>query len=160
MKSVLLYVSISLALIISALYFYIKSIVDSFNVSFGLDDLNLKDLNFKSIGLGNSYVKVKLKFIISFFGLSSIKFSDLKLKIYYNGVLVANSTDNADNNKQVIIYESIKNVVYHSFDIQVNKSSIELAYNIKSNANYIIDYELSLKLFGFSVNYKGKYKNN
>jgi hypothetical protein len=85
---------------------------------------------------------------------------DLKLKIYYNGVLVANSTDNFDNNKQVVIYESINNIVYHSFDIMVNKSSIELAYNIKSNASYIIDYELSLKLFGFSVNYKGKYKNN
>lgn len=160
MKKVLLYVFILLALIASSLYFYIKSIIDSFSVKFSIDDLNLKDLNFKSIGLGNGYIKVKLKFIISFFGLSSIKFSDLKLKIYYNGVLVANSTDNFDNNKQVVIYESINNIVYHSFDIMVNKSSIELAYNIKSNASYIIDYELSLKLFGFSVNYKGKYKNN
>lgn len=153
-------IGVSLVLISLALYFYIKSIVDSFSIDLSIDDVNLKDLSFKSLDVGKGYIEVKLKFVVKFFGISSIGFSNLNLKAYYNDVLVASSTNSVDNKRQVTVFEGINNVVYHSFNIQVNKSSIELAYNIKSKGNYTIDYDLSFKTLGFDFSYKGKYKNS
>ena len=159
MKKVLIYTAISLVLILSALYVYVKSVIESFSVRFDLSDFNIKDLSFNSLDVGKGTVEVKLKFIIKFFSFFNISFSDLNLKAYYKNDLVAQSSSNSENKKEVTIISGVDNSVYHTFDVRVNGNTINLIYQIQNKLNYTINYELSLKVFGIQVNYKGTYTN-
>jgi len=158
-KKVLIYTAISLVLILSALYVYVKSVIESFSVRFDLSDFNIKDLSFNSLDVGKGTVEVKLKFIIKFFSFFNISFSDLNLKAYYKNDLVAQSSSNSENKKEVTIISGVDNSVYHTFDVRVNGNTINLIYQIQNKLNYTINYELSLKVFGIQVNYKGTYTN-
>lgn len=159
MKNIFIGIIISLLVILSALYIYVKSVIESFNVKFDLSDLNIKDLSFKSLDIGKGTIEVKLKFIIKFFSFFNISFSNLNLKVYYKNDLVAESSNNDENKKEVKIISGIDNVVYHSFDVKVTGNTINLIYQVQNKLNYSISYELSVKVFGIQVNYNGTYTN-
>lgn len=158
-----------LALIISALiafYFYIKSIIDSISVKFSLEnlsDINLSNLNLRDLGSG--FIKLRIKLIIKFFSLFNINVKDFKIDIYYNGgstgsprVLIAKSSEDViENNKTLTLIKNVDNIVYHTFDLQNYPALIELAYKVKNNLPFTIDYNISLKIFGITIKTNNSY---
>lgn len=158
MKKVWIYIILSIALILSSLYIYIKSVIDSIEFKPFIENIYLKDLSFNSLDTGKGFVEIEVGFNIKFFGLSSISFSNLNLVVYYNNVLVAKSSNNSGNKKKIILINEVNNIVYHTFDLRVNPNTIELISKIQNKENYILDYEISFKTFGLTINYKNKYK--
>ena len=118
-------------------------------------------------------VKLGRSFVIDSFGVkksltarymlslvSWIVVIDLNLKVYYLDKLVVRTTNNIDNKEKIYLINEVKNKFFHTFDLQVNSSTIELVYKIQNDLKYFINYELSFKILGLTINYKGKYENN
>lgn len=158
MKKVWIYIILSIALILSSLYIYIKSVIDSIEFKPFIEEVNLKDLSFNSLNTGKGFIELKVGFDIKFFGLSSISFSDLNLVVYYNNELVAKSSDSQINKNKIVLLNEINNIVYHRFDLRINPNTIALISKIQNNEKYTLDYEISFKKFGLTINYKNKYK--
>jgi hypothetical protein len=160
MKKIWIYIIFGIVLILSSLFIYIKSVIDTIEFEFDVDDVLLKKLDFKSLNLGTGFVEIKLLLMIRYYGLFNVSISDLNLKVYYLDKLVVRTTNNIDNKEKIYLINEVKNKFFHTFDLQVNSSTIELVYKIQNDLKYFINYELSFKILGLTINYKGKYENN
>jgi len=160
MKIFWLYFWLLLLLLLLSLYYYIKTVIDSLTYSFNIDNINLENLGLKDITSGKSFVKIKINFIFKFIGLFNISFSNLNIKAFYKNKPLVSSTNTIDNSKRITLIKNIDNNVSHWFDVQLNLNSLDLISKIKKNELYTIDYELSFKILGLTIKYKGKYENN
>ncbi len=154
------YIFLFIIFILSSLYIYIKSIIDSIEFKLNLDNLNLVDLSAQSLKSGTTNLNIRLEFIIKFIALFNISFSDLNIKAYYEKKLIASSLLNEENLKKIILINGINNNIYHTFNVIINKDTIDLISKIKKNSSYIIDYELSFKILSLTIKYKNKYEQN
>ncbi len=159
MKSIGTYIFLGIVLVLSSLFVYIKAVIDSIDFNINLGGINFKNLSTEAVSNGKGYVTLRLGFVIKFIGLFNISFSDLKISAYFRKLLLARSTDNIDNKKKIILVSGINNSIYHDFDIQVNANTIDLSYLISAGKEYAIDYALSFKILGLTVNYTGTYIN-
>lgn len=160
MKNIRLYIFLFLIFLISSLYIYIKSVVDSIKFDLNLNNLNLIDLSSESIKKGTTNINIKLEFIVKFISLFNISFSDLNIKAYYKNNLIANSLRNEENLKKITLISDINNKIYHTFNVIINKDTIDLITKIKDKKYYLIDYELSFKILSLTIKYKNKYQSH
>lgn len=140
---------VTVLLILIAYYLY--TIQKSFNVTFKPDNLELNNFNFQSLNSGKTFFKTKVEFEVFYKAPFKVTFSDLNLQIYYNNVLVSKSSDVPENLSSVTLLPNVNNLAYHTFDVFINSSSIDLAYKIKSKQTYQLNYKLTAKVFGIPV---------
>lgn len=148
---------IILVLVLAIIAYYINTVVKSIKLKFTVDNINLQGISLGSLNMGTSFVKTRIQFFIYFQSFFKIRFSQLQLNAYYNNILIARSANNVENKKQVVLAPNVENEVYHTFDLQVNASTIELIAKIKAKQPYQIAYNLSVRLFGVPVKYNSIY---
>lgn len=140
-------------IILVLVVYYLNTVKESFKVSFKLDDIpRLKDFTLQNLNSGTSFVQIRILFVIFYNAFARIVFSDLRLKIYYNGVLVAESANVPENFKTIILLPNVNNFVYYTFDIKINSSAIDLVGKIKAELPYQVNYLLTAKVFGIPIN--------
>jgi hypothetical protein len=160
MKKGFYYIISILFLILSSLFIYIKSVIDSIEFKLNLDDLHLTNLSFDSIKNDSSNITVKLEFLIRFFAFFNISFSDLKIKAYYENKLIGSSLNNLENLKKITLVKNKVNKIYYSFSLNINSLTVDLIKKIKGDKKYLIDYDLSFKILGLDIKYSGRYEGN
>ena len=155
--------SFLIIVLLIVIYFYLKTVYDSLKFNFKIekiDDILLKNINYNSLNNGTSFIELKIALFIYFSGLFNIKIKELYVEAYYNNSLVAKSANNEDNKKLITLEKNINNKFYQTFQVYLNKNTLDLVLAIKQNKSYKIDYRLSFKLFNIKLNYSGKYENN
>lgn len=141
-----------IVLLLILIIYYINKVQKSFDVSFKLNDVKLNNLSFESLDAGQSFIRTRVEFLVKFVSAFKINFSELNLEVYYKGVLVAKSADVIENFQSVTLIPNVNNLVYHTFDLKINSSLIDLIFKIKSKQSYTLDYKLSVKIFGIKIN--------
>lgn len=142
--------------VVLIIIFYIYSVKKSFTVKPHLDDINVNDLN--SFGEGKTFISLRLQLIIKFFAFFNISFSNLRLQIYSNKILVAKSSDVAENFKPITLIRDIDNIVYYNFDVFISKETFDLLYKMKMKEPFQFQFYLTARILGITVNYNGTYK--
>lgn len=144
-----------IVLLLILIIYYVNKVQRSFTVSFKLNDVKLNNISLESLDAGQSFIRTRVEFLVSFIAAFKIVFSELYLEVYYKGVLVAKSADAIENFKSVTLSPNVNNLVYQTFDLKINSSLVDLIFKIKSKQDYTLDYKLSVKIFGIKIN-----KNN
>ena len=160
MKNTLVYIISFFLVLLIILFLYIKSVIDSIKLDFKIDNIFLSNFNLNDFLKNKAFVEVKVLFLLKLSSLTNIKIKDINLKVFYKDSLVAYSADNQLNKKQQVLISDKTNEIYHYFNVNTNSNLIELVFKIKNNLKYTINYQLSLKILGLTINYKDKYENN
>lgn len=150
---------ITIALIVLLIYLYIQYVVSSIKIKFdGLENVGLSGFDINSLNLNQTVITVRVKLLITLTSFFGISISNLNIKAYSNGLLVAESTPNfPENIKKITLQSNINNEVYQTFNFHINAQTISLIGKIKSKQPYSIDYTASLKIFGIPVNKSGTF---
>lgn len=148
---------ITIGILVLIIALYVSSIISSFKVNFGeLENVVFTGFNLNSLTLNQTIVTVRLKLIITLTSLFNIVISNLNIKAYKNGLLIAESTPNfAENIKKITLSPNIKNEVYQTFNFHLNAELLGLIRDMKLKQPYSIDYQASFKIFGIPVSKKG-----
>lgn len=143
--------SVTIAILIILIY-YLYTVKDSFKVSFRLNDIKLNNINTSSLFAGQSLIQTKILFVVLYNAFNRIIISNLHLKLFYNNVLVAESSNIQENFNMIILLPNVNNLVYQTFDIKINTSSIDLVSKINKGQPYSVNYILTAKVFGIKIN--------
>lgn len=150
---------ITIGILVLIIALYISSVISSLKINFGeLENVVFSGFNLNSLSLNETIITVRLKLIIIFSSIFNIIISNLNIKAYKNGLLIAESTPNfAENIKKITLVPNIKNEVYQTFNFHLNVEMLGLIKDIKLKQTYSINYQASFKIFGIPVNKKGTY---
>jgi len=137
---------------------YVKSIIDKIEFDFNIKNLNFKDFILKDITSQGSKTLITIEYLINNKSNSTIKFKDLYIEAYYNNKLIAKSTDNYNNSKEIVLDKRKSDIKFEQeYYVLLNKESIELATRIASSKPVDIGYLVKVNILGFKLKYKGKY---
>lgn len=143
-------------LIVVALY--AKSIIDKIEFDFNIKNLNFKEFILKDVTGQGSKTLITIEYLINNKSNTTIKFKDLYVEAYYNGSLIAKSTNNYNNTKEIVLSKKTNDIKFEQeYYVLLNKNSIDLASKIALKTPVNIGYLVKVKLFGFSLKYKGTY---
>lgn len=156
MRFLILIIIIALIVVV-----YIESIVRSFKIKFdGLANVSFKGFDFNSLNTNQTVINARIKLLISFNSLLGISISNLNIKAFKNGILIAESTKSIlENTKKINLKPNVENEVYQTFDFHINNELADLILKLKTKQQYSINYQASFKLFGFPINKSGIYNN-
>lgn len=140
---------IFVVLLLIALYIYIRSALQNIDLKFQFDEVDLSGLGgLEQIDKGEGFVRVKLNFFLTYYGLFDITIKDLKINIYHNNQIVAKSSDTLLNNQKIYLKTNEPNLIKQDFDIAFTGNTISLIAKIKNKGSYQIKYDISLKTLG------------
>jgi hypothetical protein len=143
--------------ILIVIVLYAKSIVDKIEFDFNIKNLNFKEFILKDVTGQGSKTLITIEYLINNKSNTTIKIKDLYVEAYYNGKLIAKSTDKYDNTKEIVLNKKQPSKFEQEYYVLLNKQSIDLASKIALKTPVNIGYLIKVKLFGFSLKYKGTY---
>lgn len=152
-------ISIVLLILLFIVYQYYQ-IRQSIKVNFTLANLSGEGFNFSSFQANGTKIKTRIKFNVFFRSLISFNVSNLDIKAFKNGILIAQSTPgNLENKIRLNFYPDVINNIYQNFDIHLNTETIALFASIQQKKPYSLNYRLSFKLFGLNLTKTGIYES-
>lgn len=144
-------------LIVLALYAY--SIFSKIDFDFNIKNLNFKEFIFKDITSQGSKTLITIEYLINNNSNVNLKFKDLYVEAYYKDKLIAKSTNNYNNIKEINLNKNTKNIKFEQeYYVLLNKESIELVSKIASKIPVDIGYLVKINFLGLNLKYKNKYK--
>lgn len=141
-----------IVIILIIIFYYLYTVKNSFKVLFRLNDIKLNNIDVNSLFAGKSLIQTKILFVVSYSAFSRIIISNLYLKLFYNNILVAESSNVQENFNTIILLPNVNNLIYQTFDIKINSSSIDLISKINKKQPYSVNYILTAKIFGITIN--------
>lgn len=141
---------------------YVSTVIKSMKISFGeLANVSFSGFNFNSLNANQTVIATRLKLIITFNSFFRISISNLNIKAYANGLLIAESTKGVlENTKKIVLIPNVSNEVYQTFDFRINSELINLVAKLKTKQPYKIDYVASFKLYGITIRKTGTHENS
>lgn len=151
-------IAVTILIIILIIFVYIKFIISTIKIKFdGLAGIGFSGFDFNSLDTNQTIVKARIKLIATINSLFAITFCNLQIQVYKNNLLIAESTkDNLENKKCISINPSIDNEIYQTFNFHFNAELIKLIADAKAKKKYTIQYNISLTIFGITINQKNK----
>lgn len=151
-------IAVTILVILLIIYLYINYVISTIKIKFdGLAGIALDNFNFDAINANEAVIKARVKLKITIASIFAIKFCDLQIQVYKNGLLIAQSSKgNLENINCITLKPKIDNEVYQTFDFHFNSELINLVAQIKAKQKYTIQYNLSLKILGITINQKNK----
>lgn len=147
---------ILLVLILIGLYGY--SIISKIDFDFNIKNFNFGSFIIKDLKSDGSKTIITIEYVINNRSNTTIKFKDLYVEAYYNNKLIAKSTDNYNNSKEIVLDKRKSDIKFEQeYYVLLNKESIELATRIASSKPVDIGYLVKVNILGFKLKYKGKY---
>lgn len=148
---------IVIVVILLVVVYYVYTIKNTFTVKTQIDNIALKNFDLGSFNSGQSFIQTKIQFTILFFASIGVRFSNLYAEAYYQNVLVAKSSNIPDNFVSINLKPNVNNVVYQTFDLQINTKAIEIVLRLKSKLDTGINYVVKGNIFGIPFRKKGIY---
>lgn len=144
-------------IIVLALYAY--SIFQKIDFDFNIKGFNFREFIIKDIKNQGSKTVIKIEYIINNNSNTNLKFKDLYVEAYYNGKLIAKSTNNYENIKEVLLPKKTRNIKFEQeYYVLLNKESIDLTGKILNSIPVNIGYFVKVNFMGINLKYKGTYK--
>jgi len=155
MKAIGIFVII--VLIIVLIYVRIQVINNRIKFQFGFKGIDLSSLNIPTLLAGGSTettITISVKLINS--NNFEISFSDLNAYLYYQDVLIGQTTDSISKQK-VVVHPNASAEITGDIKIYLNPESIQLLTRVISKQSPLLPYTVRLKLYGVPISYSDSF---
>ena len=147
-------VSIFVILFIIGLYYYYKlyNELDNMGMDIEVGSIDFSKFNLSNFSTGGSDIKTNISvYADNTNGDVTLTFNSLVFSLYYNGYLIAKTSNKASNSIAMTIPANSKAVVSQEFDVYINAGSVALISDINLNKNVQIQYVANLKWYLISI---------
>ena len=138
-----------------ALYFYFTNMVNNLDYTFSPDltSLNLANL----IGSGQSTTQININGTVTNKNNISFGVTNLQALIYYNGTLIAQTSDNLKNTPLNIQGNGAVTNFSDTITIFMNPQTIQILQSVLSKNAVVLNYTLKFSLYGIPLSYSSTY---
>lgn len=152
-----------IAVAVYLIYTYLKKVSDKINIRIAFKGVDLGNtsvpvfLSSLNAGIVNN-VKLKLAAIITNDNSFSIPFSNLVAELFYDGILVAKTTDELSQKKFVVPANGQLEVL-DNVNVFLNAASVKLLTQTLNNQKPTITYSVRVKIFFIPVSFTGTFNS-
>jgi len=144
-------------LILVLIYIQSRLIVDRVKFKFSFRGVNLASLNLSNfINIGQTSVNTSLGLNIKNENNFSIRFSNLKTWLYYDGNLVAETSEDLLSKSFIIPSKGQLDVV-DNVNMYVNLTSTKLIQQVLSHRSPTVEYTVNVNIYGIPFTFKNNF---
>lgn len=140
--------------IIVALYFAVMTAIAKVSFEIGFKGLDLSNIALDNVISGSSTARVKIGAKLVNRNNFPIRLGNFHIWIYYNNVLMAQSTEEPGNFNKIIMPAHGTAEVTHDVTIYLNTQVLQLLRDLKDRKELRFDYATEFRVYGFPYTYK------
>lgn len=136
-----------------SVYYIILTAVARVSFTIAFKGLDLSGVSLDNIFSGQGTIRVQIMAKIVNKNTFNINLSNFHIFIYYQGTLIAQSTQETNNLNKVSIPASGTIDVVHDVTVYLNSAFLQAAKDLKAGGAKF-DYDTTFRVFGFPYSYK------
>lgn len=154
MKATTIVLILIILLILGGIYFYVKMAINRVSFQIGLKGFDLSGISISDVFQGTGAIKLQALAKISNRNNFAINLSKFKIWMYYQGTMIAQTTDETNNISDVSIPANGNIDVTHDVTVYLNSAFLQAIKDLRNGANLKFDYTTSFRVYGIPFTYK------
>ena len=154
MKAKTIIIIIIIVLLLAAGYFYIKTAINRVSFQIGLKGFDLSGISITDVFQGTGTIKLQALAKIVNRNNFVINLSNFHIWMYYQGTMIAQTTDETNNISKVSIPANGTIDVTHDVTVFLNSAFLQAVKDLRNGANLKFDYTTKFNVFGIPFTYQ------